>query len=329
MATITRSALVYTLAGLTAPLVAYAQTSPDFPTKPIRYLTQSAPGGGSDTTARALANKLTQIWGQQVIVDNRPGASGAIVYDVFQKATPDGYAIMMITATHVINSLVIPDWPDINKLFAPVSQITSLFYVVYNHPSVPFKSIQDLVAYARANPGKLPYGTGGNASISHLGWELFAHTTGIKLKHVHYKGAALSITATVAGEMKVGFATLLSMRPHLSSGRANALAVTSAQRSPALPDVPTVAESGLPGYVIDQWYGVATHAAVPPAVVNKLNAGFVEAVKAPDVAQRLAADGSTPVGSSSAEFRKHVRSEVEKWRKVLQDTGVVLSGAKK
>jgi tripartite-type tricarboxylate transporter receptor subunit TctC len=308
---------------------AAAQDAQPFPAKPIRFLIGTAPGAGVDTTARAIGIKLTQAWGQQVVVDARPGASGAFAYEQLMKATPDGHTIMMISATHPISSLVIPDWPyPVDRAVQPVSQVTSLFYIVYHHPSVPFGSFKDMIAYARANPGKLRYGTGGNSSISHLAWEMIAHDTGVKLMHVAYKGAQPAITATAAGEMHVGMATLISLRAHMQAGRSKPLAITARQRSSTLPEVPTVAELGLPGYEVDQWYGVATSVKAPPAAVRRLHAGVVAAIRSPDVMQRLAADGSTAVGSTPEEFAVHIKAELAKWRKVLADTGLALSASK-
>ena len=317
------------LKSITLPMQSLAQSNIEYPTKPIRLLTATAVGGGVDATSRAIANKLTVAWGQQVVVDNRAGASGAIAYEHMSKATPDGYTLMIITATHTINSLAMPNWPyDITRMMAPLSQLTSLFYVIYHHPSVPVSSFKELLAYARANPGKLHYGTGGRASVSHLGWEIIAHMAGVKLAHVPYKGAAPAISATVAGEMQIGFATLISLRSHIVSGRARPVAITAKHRAPTLPDIPTVAESGLPGYEVDQWYGVVTNAKVPTAIVQKLSAGIIDAIKSPDVIQRLAADGSTAVGSSPLQFSAHIKSEILKWGKVLEDTGLKLSGSK-
>lgn len=308
---------------------AAAQTTPNFPTQSIRIIVATSPGGALDATARAIGHKLSQVWGQQVIVENRAGASGALAYEQFTKAPADGHTLLTVSATHVVNSLVIPDWPyEVTKVAAPLSQVASLFYVIYHHPSVPFKTLKDLISYSRAQPGKLMYGTGGLASISHLGWEWLAQLSGIKLKHVHYKGASNAVKATIAGEMHVGFSTVHSLRPHFASGRARPLAVTSKQRQAAIPDVPTVAEFGYPSYEIDQWYGIVASAKVPPAIVARLSAGIVEAVKSPEVVQRLAADGSIAVGSSQEQFSAHLNAELVKWRKVLHDTGLTLSGAK-
>jgi tripartite-type tricarboxylate transporter receptor subunit TctC len=316
------------LAGAALPSSVLAQAT-EFPRKPIRFLIATAPGAGVDATARAVGEKLTLSWGQPVVVDARPGASGVLAYEQLGKAQPDGHTIMMVTATHPISSMVIPNWPyPLDRSVQPVSQLTSLFYIVYHHPSLQVGSFKEMIAYARANPGKLRYGTGGMSSISHLGWEMIAMGTGIKLRHVAYKGAQPAITATIAGEMQVGLATPISLRPHIQAGRAKPLAITAKARSPVLPDLPTVAELGVANYEVDQWYGVVTQRGVPPQMVRKLHAGLVEAINSPDVVKRLSADGSTAVGSTPEEFSAHIKSELAKWRQGLDATGVVLSGSK-
>lgn len=306
-----------------------AQTGVNFPTQSIRIVVATSPGGALDATARAIGGKLNQIWGQQVLVDNRAGASGALAYEFLTKAAPDGHTLLTVSATHVVNSLVIPGWPyETTKVTEPLSQVASLYYIIYRHPSAPLKTLKDMVAYARQNPGKLMYGTGGMANISHLGWEWLAHMSGIKLKHVAYKGASNAVKATIAGEMHVGFSTVHSLRPHFAAGRAFPLAVTAKQRLTAIPEVPTVAEFGYPEYEINQWYGIATGANVPDQIVDKLSAAIIEAVKSPEVTKRLESDGSIAMGTSKEAFRKHLHAEEVKWRKVLQDTGVTLSGTK-
>lgn len=285
-----------------------------------------APGGFNDITARAVAQKLTQAFGQQVIVDNRSGASGAIAFDILTKAPADGYTLLMGSASHAINTATLPGWTvDLSKDVAPVSQATSLGYVAYTHPSVPVANFKELVAFGRKYPTKLNYGTPGVASSQHLGWELIQHMTGAKYTHVPYKGGALAIQATLAGEMQFGFITVISLRPHLPAGRLRALAVTSRQRMPAMPELPTIAESGVPGFDLDQWYGVVTTLKTPPAIVAKLSAAIADAVKAPDVAPRLSTEGATPVGSSPDEFAGVIRAEIAKWRKTIKDTGIVIN----
>jgi tripartite-type tricarboxylate transporter receptor subunit TctC len=312
-----------------APLPAAAQAPADFPTQSVRIIVATSPGGALDATARAIGNKLSQNWNQQVVVDNRAGANGAIAYDLLAKSTPNGHTLMTASATHIVNALVIRDWPhDIQKVTAPLSHVASLYYVIYRHPSVPLTTLKEVIAYGRKNPNKLLYGTGGNANISHLGWEWLGHLSGAKFKHVAYKGASNAVKATIAGELHIGFSTVHSLRGHFESGRAFPLAVTAKQRLTQLPDVPAVAEFGMPEYEINQWYGIVTSAKVPPAITAKLSAAIIEAVKSPEVVQRLSADGSVPVGSTAAEFSAHLKAENVKWRKVLQDTGMALSGSK-
>jgi tripartite-type tricarboxylate transporter receptor subunit TctC len=303
-----------------------AQTdAKDYPSRPVRFIVPFAPGAGTDTTARTIAQKLTDMWGQQVIADNRTGAAGAIGVDLTAKAVPDGYTIVLISASHSVNSAVNDKLPyDLLKDLQPISQASSLFYVVYHNPKLPVNSIKELIGYAKANPGKLNFGSSGTAGLQHFAGELFAHMAGIKIVHVPYKGTAAVIPAMLAGDVQLGFGTLFGVRPHLPSGRLKALAVTTGKRTPAAPELPTVAEAGLPGYEVDQWYGVLTGAKVPAPIVKKLNAGINEALKAPEVVKRFSADGSTPKGSTPQEFRAHIASEIAKWRKLVKAAGLKL-----
>ena len=296
-----------------------------YPSKPIRFIVNSLAGGGSDITARAIAQKLTEAWGRQVIVDNRPGASGAIAVEFTAKAVPDGYTICLIASSQILNPALNPRISDdFTRDIAAISQASTQFFVIYHNPSLPVKSVKELIAQARAQPGKLNYGTAGNASIHHLAWELFNHMTGAKLVHVPYKGGAAVVVAALSGDVQFGMGSLITLRPHLSSGRLRALATTAKTRSPAMPELPTVAEAGVPGYEAHQWYGVVTAANVPVAIIGKLNAGIVQSLKSPEVVQRLTTDGSTPVGSSPGEFGVFIKSEITKWRKLVKDAGLVL-----
>jgi tripartite-type tricarboxylate transporter receptor subunit TctC len=310
-----------------APALAAAQpgSAQGYPSKPIRFIVPFAPGAGTDTTARTLALKLSEAWGQQVVVDNRTGAAGAIGVDLTAKAIPDGYTICLISASHSVNSAVNPKLPyDLMKDLAAISQASSLFYVVYHNPSIPVKSIKELVAYAKANPGKLHFGSSGTGGLQHFAGEMFNYMAGIKLVHVPYKGTAAVIPAMLAGDVQVGFGTLFGVRPHLPSGRLRALAVTTGKRTPAAPELPTVMEAGVPGYEVDQWYGVLTSAKVPAPIVRKLNAAINEALKSPDVVKRFSADGSTPTGSTPEQFSAHIRSEIAKWRKLVTEAKLEL-----
>jgi tripartite-type tricarboxylate transporter receptor subunit TctC len=308
-----------------APLhAAQGDSAADYPTKPIRFIVPFAPGAGTDTTARTIGQKLGDKWGQQAVVENRTGAGGAIGVELTANANPDGYTICLISASNSVNSATNPKLPyDLTKDLQGIAQATSLFYVVYIHPSVPAKSIKELIAHAKSNPGKLNFGSSGTGTLQHFAGELLNHQAGINIVHIPYKGTAAVIPAMLAGEVQVGFGSLIGTRPQIQANRVRGLAITSRKRSPAI-DLPTVAESGLPGYEVDQWYGVITSAKVAKPIVNKLSAAIGEALKEPDVVKRLATDGSTPVGSSPEQFNAHIRSEIAKWRKLVKEANLQL-----
>ena len=296
-----------------------------YPTKPIRFIAPFVPGGGTDITARAIAAKLTERWGQQVIVDNRAGAAGAIGVELTATAAPDGYTICLISASHSVNSATNSKLPyDLTRDLQAISQATSLFYVMYLHPSVPAKSVPELIAYAKANPGKLSFGSSGTGGLQHFAGEMFNFLAGVKMVHIPYKGGAAATADALAGNIQVGFGTLLSSRAHYKAGRLRPLAITARQRSSTAPEYPTIAEAGLPGYEVDQWYGIITSAKVPRPIVDKLAAAIAEAVKSPETAQRFGAEGSTPVGSTPDQFSAHIRSEIAKWRKLVKDAALEL-----
>ena len=306
----------------TAPHAAQNGPAANYPHKPIRFIVPFAPGAGTDVTARTIAQKLSEKWGHQVVTDNRTGAGGAIGVDFAAKATPDGYTICLISASNSVNSATNTGLPyDLVKDLQGVSQATSLFYVVYIHPSVPAKSLKELIAYAKANPGKLNFGSSGSNTLQHFAGELFNHMAGVKNVHVPYKGTASVIPAMMSGEVQLGFGSLIGTRAQMQAGRLRGIAITAAKRSPSI-DLPTVAESGVPGYEVDQWYGVITSSGVPKPIVRKLNAAIVEALQQPDVATRLAADGSTPVGSSPEQFNAHIKSEIAKWQRLVKEANL-------
>jgi tripartite-type tricarboxylate transporter receptor subunit TctC len=314
------------VAAVLAPAARAAQNdpAPGYPNKPIRFIVPFAPGAGTDTTARTIAQKLTDKWGHQVVVDNRTGAGGAIGVDYTAKAVPDGYTICLISASNSVNAATNPSLPyNMERDLQGISQATSLFYVVYVHPSLPVKNVKDLIAHAKANPGKLNFGSSGTGTLQHFSGELLNHMAGIQMVHVPYKGTAAVIPAMLSGEVHVGFGSLIGTRPQMEAGKLRGLAITAAKRSPST-DLPTAAESGVPGYEVDQWYGVITSSKVPKNIVQKLNVGIVEAVKSPDVAKRLTADGSTPVGSSPEQFNTHIRSEIAKWKKLVKEANLQL-----
>ncbi|HYC47215.1 MAG TPA: tripartite tricarboxylate transporter substrate binding protein [Burkholderiales bacterium] len=295
----------------------------DYPVRPVRFIVPFNAGGANDLTARVIAQKLTDRWGRQFVPDNRPGAAGSLGVDTAARAAPDGYTIAIISASLAVNSAVSPKLPyDLTKDLQAIAQVSSLFYVVTLHPSVPATSIKELIAYARANPGKIDYGSSGTFGLQHLSGELFQHLTGTKLVHVPYKGGAQALADIVSGQIRMGFSTLLSARGHISAGRVRALAITTRKRSPALPEVPTLDESGVRGYEVDQWFGIVAPAQTPRPIVAKLATAISESVHAPDVAQRFSADGSTPVSSGPDAFAAHVRDEIAKWRRLAKETGL-------
>ena len=303
---------------------AQSDPAPDYPNKPIRFIVPFAAGAGTDLTARTIGQKLGQKWGQQAVVENRTGAGGTIGVELTAQANPDGYTICLISASNSVNAATNPGLPyDLTRDLQGIAQATSLFYVVYIHPSVPAKNIKELIAYAKANPGKLNFGSSGTGTLQHFAGELLNHQAGIKIVHVPYKGTAAVIPAMLANEVQVGFGSLIGTRPQMQANRVRGLAITSKKRSPSI-DLPTVAESGLPNYEVDQWYGVITSAKVSKALVNKLSSAIAEALKDPEVVKRLASDGSTPVGSSPEQFNAHIRSEIANWKKLVKEANLQL-----
>ena len=297
---------------------ALAQSS-SYPRKPIRFIVPYAPGAGTDTTARAISAKLVERWGQPIVVDNRSGAGGVIGVEAGVNANPDGHTIVLVTNSQaVIQASGQKLSFDLAKDLQPITQVLSVFYVVYHPPSLPVTSIRELIAYAKANPGKLNFASSGAGSLQHIAGELFNQMGGVSLVHVPYKGSAGMITGALANEVQLGMSSLFSVRPQVQAGRLRWLAITAAKRSPVV-DLPTVAESGLPGYVVDQWYGIAAPARVQKPIAAALHAGITEALKAPEVAQRLTADGSVVIGTSPEQFGAHIRSEIAKWKKLVKE----------
>jgi tripartite-type tricarboxylate transporter receptor subunit TctC len=306
---------------------AQSDPAPGYPNKPVRFICPFAPGAGTDMTARTIAQKLGEKFGQQFVVDNRTGAGGAIGVDTVAKALPDGYTIGLISASNSVGAATNPGLPyNMERDLQGISQATSLFYVMYTHPSVPVKNVKELIAYAKANPGKLNFGSSGNYTLQHFSGEMLNHMAGIKITHVPYKGTAAVIPAMLAGEVQLGFGSLIGTRAQIDAGKLRGLAITAAKRSPSI-NLPTIAESGLPGYEVDQWYGVIASSKVPQPIIRKLNAGIVEALKQPEVAQRLAHDGSTPVGSSPEQFNAHIKREIAKWKKLVKDANLPLQNS--
>lgn len=302
----------------------FAQTPGDaYPAKSIRLIVPFAPGGGTDITARTIAQKLTERLGQQVVADNRPGANGTIGVDIASKSPPDGYTLSMISSSHSVNVSLFKKLPyDLANDLAPITQATSQPYALVVHPSLPVKSVKELIALARAKPGSLNYGSSGTGGLSHLSGALLASLAKIDIVHIPYKGGSPAMIDVIAGQIQMLYSTILQSHAHLKSGKLRGLAVTTAKRSPAEPNLPTMQEAGVPGYEVAGWYGVVAPAKVPQPILEKLNREIVEILRSPDVGPRLAADGSEPVGSSREAFGAHIRSEIAKWNKLVKEANI-------
>ena len=295
-----------------------------YPTKPVRMIAASSPGSAVDIVARIVAQKLGEQLGQQVVVDNRAGAGGNLGAELAAKAAPDGYTLFMGTPAHAINTGLYRKLNyDLIRDFAPVSQITSGQYVVVVHPSLPVKSIKELIALARAKPGQLNYASAGSGNATHLAGELFASAARIKLVHVPYKGSGPAVTDLVGGQVQLMFANLVAALPQVKTGRIRALAVTGQTRAAAAPELPTVIEAGVPGYVVTSWFGVLMPAATPRELIMKLNADLARTMSAPDVRDRLAGDGAEPKTGTPEQFGAFMRAEIAQWTKVVKDAGIV------
>lgn len=302
-----------------ASAAAHAQT---FPNRPLRVLVPLAAGGGMDTVSRSLATSLSDALGQSVVVDNRPGAGSLIALEILGDAAPDGHTLMMISATTVIYPLLYKSRLNAAEDFAAVSQVTEQGYVLVVHPSLPVKSALDLVKYAKANPGKLNYASSGIGSPIHMTTELLGIATGTKMTHVPYKGMGAAYTDLVGGRINLSFATIISAQNHIKNGRLRALAISQAKRAPAMPETPTLAEAGIPGVVVVNWYGLIAPKAAPKTVITRIAAETAKAMHAPDMVKRITADGSEAVGGTPAEFAAHIRAESAQWRRVIKQAGI-------
>jgi tripartite-type tricarboxylate transporter receptor subunit TctC len=304
-----------------APLT-QALHAQNFPNRPIRIVVPLSPGGGMDAVARGLAQKLSDSIGQTVVVENRPGAGSTIALEILAAAQPDGHTLMMSSLTPIIHPLLYASRFNIARDFTPVAQVTAQGYVLTVHPSVPAKSVSELVQYLKANPGKLNFSSSGIGSPIHMAGELFQIATGTRMVHVPYKGLGAAYTDMVGGRIEVGFPTVISSVPHLQAGRLRPLAVTTAKRISTVPDIPTFSEAGVKGVVVVNWYGLLAPAKTPPAIVERISKETARAMHSPEVVKRLAAEGSEPVGSSPREFAAHVRAESEQWARVIKQAGI-------
>ena len=309
-------ALAVATAAFALAALAGAQT---FPSKPIRLISPYAAGGANDIVCRVIAEKLSEVMGQTVLVDNKPGAGSMVGSNVLVKAPADGYTIMMADIAHGANPALRKSMPyDTLKDFAPVVLVAELPTVLLVNPSVPANSIAELVAYAKRNPGKLNYSSSGFGSTNHLAAEVFKDELGLDIVHVPYQGGGEAMNALLGGQVQMLFITLPASLPHIKAGKVRALALTGAKRMDSLPDVPTVAETVLPGFDINLWIGVVAPAGTPPAVVDRINADFNKVLAMPSVKERITALGANIAGGTPAQFDAFIRRELQRWAKTIK-----------
>jgi tripartite-type tricarboxylate transporter receptor subunit TctC len=291
-----------------------------YPARPIRVVVPSAAGGGGDIVARAVSQKLSDRWGQQVVVDNRNGILGP---ELAAKADPDGYTLMLTTSALIVREAVYRKLPfSTMRDFAAVTQLVYQSNVLSVTPALPAQSVKDLIAYAKTRPGELNYASGGNGTSNHLAGELFKYMAGVDIVHVPYKGVPQSLLDVIGGRMHMSFTSPVSAMPAAKDGKLRMLAVTTAKRFTGLPNVPTMAEAGLPGYEFTGWMGVFAPARTSPLIIDRLHTELVSIVRLPEVKDRLAGDGAEPVGSSPREFSAYVDSELRKWSGVVRQAGI-------
>ena len=310
---------------LSAQVTSVAQTAGSFPNQPVRMVVPYPPGGPTDITARVVAAEMSKTIGQNIVIDNRPGASGMIGSEMVTKATPDGYTLLANASIHVINPSVYPDMRfDAIKDFTPITQLAQVPLVLVVPANSPIKSVKDLVEYAKANPGKVNFGSAGSASAQHLAGESFKIAAGIQMQHIPYKGSAPALTDLAGGQLQLMFDSMPSATPMINSGKLRAIAVTTTTRAKARPDLPTIAESGFPGFDISTWYAYWAPKGTPADVVEKLAASAAQALKNPEVIAKYEAMGAEPVGSTPAQFAAYVESEAKKWSEIVKKSGAKL-----
>ncbi len=314
------------IAAVTAFTVIAPAAAQNYPTRPVRFIVPFAPGGNTDVQGRLIAQKLTEVWNQQVVVDNRAGAGGTVGVEMLSKAPADGYTIALASFGNILvgPSLFPKLGYDPLKDLAPVVLVSQPPGLLVVNPGLPVKNVTELINYAKANPGKLNYGSAGNGTWNHLFAEHFKALTGIQMTHIPYKGANPAVTDVMGGQIQVSFAPFPVAVPQIKSGRLRVLGVTSARRSPVLPEVPTVAESGLPGYSAATWFAVLAPAKTPPAVIAKLNKDINAVLARPEVRAAFAADGTEPAGGTPEQLRESMRSGIKQWGELVRNLGVKL-----
>jgi tripartite-type tricarboxylate transporter receptor subunit TctC len=316
-----RRALARALA-LLAAVVAVAAAAQGYPNKPIRVIVPYPPGGGTDVIARILQEPLAADLGQPIVIDNRGGAAGNLGTDLAAKATPDGYTILFTLSSHTINPKLYDKLPfDVEHDFASITLATLVPQILVANPSLPANNMKELIAYAKANPGKLNYASVGTGSPAHIAGELLKLKTGIDMVHVPYKGGGPAVIDTIGGQVQIAFVSMPAAWQHVKAGKLKALGVTSARRAVAAPDVPAIAET-VPGYVVDSWYGALAPAKTPPAAIARLNAAFAKALENPQVKEKLLAQGAEAAPGTPAEFDRRIKDELAQWELVIKSANI-------
>ena len=311
-----RVALLVAAVVLAAAMPALAQ---DYPNRPIRFIVPYPPGGGTDVVARIMSDALAADLGQPIIIDNRGGAAGNVGTDIAAKAAADGYNILFTLSSHTINPKLYDKLPfDVERDFVPISLAALIPQILVVHPSVPANNVQELIALAKANPGKLNYASVGTGSPGHIAGELFKIKTGVDIVHIPYKGGGPAVVDTIGGQVQLLFVSMPAAWQHVKAGKLKAIAVASAKRSVAAPDLPTIAESGVPDYAVESWYGALAPAKTPPAAVARLNAAFAKVLGNPQIKEKLLAQGAEAAPSTQAEMDRVIKEELEKWDLVIK-----------
>jgi len=299
-----------------------AAAEPSFPTRPVRLIVPLAPGGGMDITARGVALKMNDVLGQNMVVDNRPDGGGSIGAELTRGAPPDGYTLLMASATLLTHKLLSAALYDPVRDFAAVSQVSGQPYVLVINPAVPARTTAEFIAHAKANPGKLNFSSSGTGSLIHLTGELFNSKAGVKLVHIPYKGIAASYPDLFSGQIQLTFASIISATPHVKNGKLRALGVTSRARAKSMPELPTFAESGVTGFDVSNWYGIVAPAGTPRAVIERVASATAAVLAQPEVIARMAGDGSEPIGSTPADFTALIKTDYARWSAVIKQAGI-------
>jgi tripartite-type tricarboxylate transporter receptor subunit TctC len=316
------TAVCFAAASLAAGPV-WSTEAREYPSKPIRVIVPYAPGGGTDTAARIIAQRLGAAWDETVVVDNRPGAAGIIGSDIVAKATPDGYTLLVAAGAHAINPSLYSKLPfDVRKDFAPTAFLVTAPNILVVNPSVPATSVKELIALAKSKPGQLNFGSGGAGQTPHLAGELFKSMAGVEMTHVPYKGGAPATADLIGGRISVMFGGMVLTLPHVKAGKLRALATTGAKRAKAVPDLPTVAEAALPGFEADEWFGLWAPGGTPSAIVQKLNAAVRDILKSRDAQERFAALGAEVIDMDTRRFAAYEREQIAKWAKVIKEAHI-------